>query len=379
VSAQQIHGVPQLTRLLAAGVLCSCAAMQERHQLTRGVVPVHGLWLVADMASSIIQSALAVAVTSGFAETWAWRRRLGVLIMSALLTYLPVIVSGAVWTGMAGCFAGAALVLLNGWRAWALFASAAASMILISVVWGLSPYDFFALPCSSLVIGAVIFGLARLSQIVRSADARTNDLVQLAIINERTCFAKDLHDLLGYSLSAVILKAEFTRRLVDRDPGRARDELTEVLDIARQSLADVREAAGAYRSLSLAKEATPVASLLAAAGISAKVEINCGRLGEEVDTVLAIVLREAVTNVLWHSSARDCTIEALVDDETVRLRVTNDGVPCPAPPGRVGGSGLKNLSARLNSIGGQLTADIRDDWFILTAEAPLTGIAQGQR
>lgn len=372
MSAQQIHGATRLTPLLAVAVLCLSDVAQERQQLTGGIVQVHGPWLVAGVASVIMQAALAVAVTSGTTEAWPWRRRLGTLTAAALLTYLPAIVSGAVWIGMAGCFAGAVLVLLDGWRAWALLTGVVGSMVLILVVRGLPWYDVAVVPCLSLLLGAVILGLARLSQLLRYASAKAGDLVQLAVINERTCFAKDLHDLLGYSLSAIVLKAELTRWLVTRDPDRARAELTEVLDVARQALTDVREAATAYRSMSLAKEAGPVASLLAAAGISAKVEINCGALDEEVETVLAIVLREAVTNVLWHSSARNCTIEGRVDDETVRLRVANDGIQSPAPLGRAGGSGLWNLSARLADIGGQLTAEIQDGWFVLLAEAPIT-------
>jgi two-component system, NarL family, sensor histidine kinase DesK len=361
-----------LTRLLAVAILCLSAMMQERQQLTGGIVQVHWPWLAACVASVIMQAALAVAVTSGTTEAWPLRRRLETLTAAALLTYLPMIVCGAVWSGMAGCFAGEALVLLDGWLARALFVGAAASMMLIPVVRGLPWYDVAVAPSSSLVLGAVILGLARLSQIARYASAKTGDLVQLAVINERTCFAKDLHDLLGYSLSAIILKAEFTRWLVACDPPRARSEVTELLEIARQALTDVRAAASGYRSMSIAKEAGPVASLLAAAGISAKVEINCGGLDEEVDTVLAIILREAVTNVLWHSSARNCTIEGRVDDETVRLRVANDGIQSAAALSRPGGSGLQNLSARLAAIDGQLTAEIRDGWFVLLAEAPIT-------
>lgn len=372
MSAQQIHGATRLTRLLAVAVLCLSAVAQEHQQLAGGIAQAHGPWLAAGVASVIMQAILAITLTSGTTEAWQRRRRLGTLTGAALLTFLPLIASGATWVGMAGCFAGAALVLLHGWQARALLAGVLASMVLIFVVRGLPWYDVVVVPCSSLLLGTVIAGLARLSQITRYASAKTSDLVQLAVINERTCFAKDLHDLLGYSLSAVILKTELTKWLVTRDTHRASTELTEVLDIARQALTDVREAATAYRSMSLAKEAGPVASLVAAAGISAKVEIDCGALDEEVDTVLAIVLREAVTNVLWHSSARNCTIEGRVDDETVRLRIANDGIKSPAPPSRAGGSGLQNLSARLAAIGGQLTTEIQDGWFVLVAEAPVT-------
>jgi two-component system sensor histidine kinase DesK len=199
--------------------------------------------------------------------------------------------------------------------------------------------------------------------------ATRGELAQLAVMNERMRFARDLHDLLGFSLSAITLKAELTRRLVASNPARARDELNEVLDIARQALADTRLVASGYRNISLSKEASSVSALLAAAGINAQVEINCGAIDEHVDTVLATVLREAVTNMLRHSAAQNCWIEAGQCADMVRLRVANDGAP------RVMGSdnhrgGLDNLTTRLEAIGGRMTVKLSDGQFDLRAEAP---------
>jgi two-component system, NarL family, sensor histidine kinase DesK len=207
---------------------------------------------------------------------------------------------------------------------------------------------------------------------MRYVQAKRGELAQLAIINERMRFSRDLHDLLGYSLSAITLKAELTRRLVGSNAPRARDELAEILDIARQALADVRIVASGYRNISLAKEASSVTALLAAAGIATRVEITCGALDEKIDTVLATVLREAITNMLRHSTARNCAIEAGVTENQVRLLISNDGVPRSARSGRPGG-GLENLTTRITAIGGHLTAHARTDgWFDVLAEAPLT-------
>jgi two-component system sensor histidine kinase DesK len=109
--------------------------------------------------------------------------------------------------------------------------------------------------------------------------------------------------------------------------------------------------------------------LLSAAGIDVRVEISCGPLDERVDTVLATVVRESVTNMLRHSHARACSIEARQAGEVIVLRMLNDGVPRNAATGRRGG-GLENLAARLEAIGGRLTATIRDGQFELLAEAP---------
>jgi two-component system sensor histidine kinase DesK len=253
-----------------------------------------------------------------------------------------------------------------------VFAAAVGSILVLSAVLTLSAYNAAYLTLSTMILGLVVFGLARLSLLIRYVHATRGELAQLAVISERMRFARDLHDLLGYSLSAITLKAEVTRRLVGTNPGRARDELAEVLDISRQALADVRIVASGYRNISLAKEASSVTSLLGAAGIDARVDINCGALDEKVDTVFATILREAVTNMLRHSTARHCAIEASIAGETIRLQVSNDGVAHSAASGRAGG-GLENLSARLATIGGQITARVRaDGWFSVLAEAPLT-------
>jgi two-component system, NarL family, sensor histidine kinase DesK len=304
--------------------------------------------------------------------------RAGLLLTQGLVTYLPLVVLGKEWAGMAGFLAGSVLLLVPGWPAWVLFAVINASMLVGPLLLGLGAYSVAYLTVASIDIGLVIFGLSRLSDIVRYVHTTRAELAQLAVVKERMRFARDLHDLLGYSLSAITLKAELTRRLVGANPARARDELAEVLDIARQALADVRLVASGYRNLSFAKEAASVSSLLTTAGIDTTVSINCGALAEKVDTVLATVLREAVTNMLRHSSAQHCCIEAWQGEETVRLRIVNDGVPRSAPSDRPGG-GLENLAARLTAVGGKLTTRvIPGGSFELSAEAPIMAIASAR-
>jgi two-component system, NarL family, sensor histidine kinase DesK len=368
----EVHGGSRLARAIVLAVLTTYAANQTI-DLVQSPLPSHGTELGVDIPAIFLLYALTVWVTSAAADHWSPRRRLAVLLAEGLLTYLPIIIFGKLWGDMAGSFAGSALLLLSGWLAWTVSAAAVGSILLLSVLFGLDAYSIAYLTVSSLILGLVVFGLGRLSHVIRYVQARRGELAQLAVISERMRFARDLHDLLGYSLSAITLKAELTRRLVGSNPGRARDELHEVLDIARQALADVRIVSSGYRNISLAKEASSVTSLLGAAGISAQVDINCGALDEKVDTVFATVLREAVTNMFRHSTARHCTIEgSIAAGETIRLQVSNDGVPRSAVSGRAGG-GLENLSARLAAIGGQITARVRHDgWFSVLAEAPLT-------
>lgn len=364
------RGVQRLARSIALIVICSYSAVQVIQQVSvyRSRVPV----LCVGLLSVALLFILMAWVSFEGAERWPRWRRLAVLLAEGLVTYLPMIVLGQVWGSMAGFFAGSGLLLLSAWAGWAVFAGAFASIVITAAAWNLGIYTAAYLGLSTTVLGLVVFGLARLWHAIRYLDAARSELAQLAVVTERMRFARDLHDLLGYSLSAITLKAELTRRVVGSNPARARDELAEILDTARQALADVRLVASGYRSISLAKEASSVSLLLGAAGIDARVEISCGVLDEQIDTALATVLREAVTNLLRHSTARNCTVEAGIAGDKIRLLITNDGVPGPARVGRPGG-GLENLSLRMTEIGGDVAARIRaDGWFEILARAPLT-------
>jgi two-component system sensor histidine kinase DesK len=378
-SAREIPGGPLLARLVILAAVCIFVVVQAIGLVT-SPFSSHALTLAVGLSSLVALFAMAVLVTSAAAERWPLRHRLVALAAMALVTYLPIPILGQYWAAMSGFFAGSPLLLLSGWVAWTLFAAAVGGMLVgcviaVSVLSDLTAYDAAYLTVLTLVIGLVVFGLARLAEVIRYVDTRRGELAQLAVIKERMRFARDLHDLLGYSLSAITLKAELTRRLVASNPGQASNELGEVLDIARQALADVRIVSSGYRNISLAKEASSITSLLTATGINAHVEINCGMLEEKVDTVLATVLREAVTNMLRHSSVRNCTIEAAITGQTIQLLVANDGVPRSARTGRDGG-GLENLTTRMKAIGGTLAARVRDDsWFTVLAEAPLTSVA----
>jgi two-component system, NarL family, sensor histidine kinase DesK len=361
-------------------VLSAYVAVQVIDLVTEPM-PDRGVKLTVDLACLAGLFALTLAVTAEAAERWSRQRRLATLVAEAVLTYLPLVLFGRYWADMAGFFAGSALLVLSGAMAWTLFAAVVASMLVMPLVQQLGAYSTANLTLSTLVLGLVVFGLARLAVAVRYVHATRGELAQLAVISERMRFARDLHDLLGYSLSAITLKAELTGRLVDGDPDRARHEVAEVIEIARQALDDVRTVASGYRNISLAMEASSVTSLLATAGIRAHVDVACGALDEKVDTVLATILREAVTNMLRHSAARNCAIEAEADADLVRLMVRNDGasrdtVPVASPNGR---RGLENLRTRLEAIGGKLTVEQPGDgWFNLVAEAPAEPVVAPQ-
>jgi two-component system, NarL family, sensor histidine kinase DesK len=371
----RVHGGQELARGVLLAVLCAFCLIQIIDILSTPV-PTRGrdLW-VGGVASAMV-FAIQLLISSPRSAAWPMPRRVAMLLLQGAITYLPLLVLSAEWGGMAGFFAGSILLLIPGWTAWAAFAAVVCSMVVYPWSLGLGVFNTAYFTLSTLDIGLMVFGLSRLSLVISYLNASRAQLAQLAVVRERERFARDLHDLLGYSLSSITLKAELTKRLVDGSPARARDELAELLDIARQALADVRLVASGYRNMSLAKEAASVTPLLAMAGITATVEVDCGALDETVDTVLATVLREAVTNLLRHSTAQNCTIIAAERDHCVQLRINNDGVASTSAHHRDGG-GLENLECRLTAIGGRLEVTLADGRFEVLAITPSKPLPDG--
>ena len=338
-------------------------------------IPRHGFAIGLALVTAGLLFGLQLCIAWRGAARWPRRRRLGSLLALGVLTYLPLAALRVVWPGMAGFLAGSILILRPARTSWVLFAFAVASMLVAPLGLGMDTRDAAYLMTASLSSGLTVFAVYQLRLFSKRTQGAGAQLAQLTSVRERERFSMDLHDILGYSLSAITLKAELTRKLVGSDPALAENELAEVVELARQAAMDVRLMASGYSSISLAREAGSAASLLSAACITPEVAIDCGVLDDEVDAVLAIVLREAVTNVLRHSAARNCAIVANQEDKMITLKVINDGVSQPVKPG-TGGHGLHNMARRLEVMGGELnTGGSHDDQFSLLATVP----AQGRR
>ncbi|MFD3333899.1 sensor histidine kinase [Streptomyces sp. NPDC058700] len=299
------------------------------------------------------------------------RQRATTLSAQALLTYLPIAVFHSQWGAMAGFLAGSLLLLLPSRWGWPAYGLVGLTMLVPPTLDGLSLQETVYLCLSTLLTGLVVFGLSRMTELVLALHETRGQLAGMAVTKERLRFARDLHDLLGYSLSAITLKSELIHRLIPTHPERAMDEVSEVLTISRQSLADVRSVSSGLRRMSLEQELGAARSLLQAADVDVRTDIRLSGLDPQVDSVLAAVLREAVTNLLRHSRVGTCTLEAVAEDGWVRLTVVNDGVdPDYRDESPDSGSGLGNLRARLRSASGKLTVSRRAGTFRLTAEAP---------
>ncbi|MFJ6702923.1 MULTISPECIES: histidine kinase [unclassified Streptomyces] len=222
---------------------------------------------------------------------------------------------------------------------------------------------------STMVTAAIL----SLSEAVRELRAAREELARRAVEKERLRFSRDLHDLLGHTLSVIVVKSEAARRLAPRDMDAALSQVSDIESVGRQALTEIREAVTGYREGSLATELDRARSVLSAANTEPVVRQTGTPLAPQTETLLGWVVREAVTNVVRHSDATRCEITVDSGAERVRLTITDDGSGAGAEPGRegVGGTGLKGLTERLAAAGGSLEAGPSPrGGFTVTAQLP---------
>lgn len=193
------------------------------------------------------------------------------------------------------------------------------------------------------------------------------EIRRLAATAERERIARDLHDLLGHTLTLITVKAELAARLAERDAVAAAGEVRELERISRDALRQVREAVGGYRSGGLNGELVNARVALQAARVTLSVDIDPRGCPASHDDLCALVLREAVTNIVRHSGARRCGVEMRRDGEAVRLTIRDDG--------RGGtlreGNGLRGMRERLSMLDGTLHIESTRKGTTLVAVIPL--------
>jgi two-component system sensor histidine kinase DesK len=213
------------------------------------------------------------------------------------------------------------------------------------------------------VPGIAFWGLSmiivrRLVVTIDELRAAREELARLAVAEERLRFARDLHDLLGHSLSLITLKSELAGRLAHHDGERAAAEIADVERVARRALREVREAVAGYRRPTLGEELAGVRDMLTAAGIETRIDAAAGPLPPAIDAVLAWTVREGATNVIRHSRARHCEIRVTRADTTVRAEVIDDGRGTATAPPEAAGSGLSGLAERVAELEGRMDAGL---------------------
>lgn len=227
----------------------------------------------------------------------------------------------------------------------------------------------------NISVAVMFYGLALLTKLVAQVHETRRALAAIAATKERRRITADVHDLLGYGLAAITVKAE----LAARDPERADTEFRDIERMARNALTDLRAIPYEDPEISLHTEAASARETLIAADVDVELDIDTELLDDHVDTLLATVLREAITNVLRHSKAYRVSIRATTTEDQVCLSVVNDGVPPDTGGTRggprvaaFGGSGITNLTARVTVAGGALgVGAVEGGRYRLTVTHPL--------
>lgn len=241
--------------------------------------------------------------------------------------------------------------------------------------------DILSSGFSAAMAGLITFGVRRMRGVMWELDLARRDVERLATAQERVRIARDLHDVLGHSLTVISVKAQLAGRLVERgDVERAGTEIREVEVLSRSAMADVREAVAGYRARTLAAELAAAEATLDNAGIAVTVQRSAERLPAEGEDALGFVVREGVTNVLRHSRARSCAIEVRHTPQSVVVELVDDGAGTgqpvhPIDPSAEAGAdgegcnGLRGLAERVTAVGGRLSAGDRPGGgFVLRAE-----------
>ncbi|HVS04977.1 MAG TPA: sensor histidine kinase [Candidatus Dormibacteraeota bacterium] len=325
--------------------------------------------------------ALGLLIASGAVWIWFWTRilagpdqrfRVVAVALNALFIGSFTLMTPAKYGTVVVCVAVMAGAAFR-WRvAVPLIAVVALTGGILDVLRGVSP-----LQASGEVLNDAIVGLAAVAghlllQANRQLSLAREQIARLAVGEERLRFARDLHDLLGHSLSVIALKSELAGRLIKNTPGLAAHEVEDIEKVAREALREVREAVAGYRQPTLAAELAGAHEALTAAGIQYHVDQDHAPLPPAVEAVLAWTVREGVTNVMRHSQATRCSIRITNQDGRATVEVVDDGRGGTLQPG----SGLRGLRERVLERGGTLTAEpLPHEGFRLRVSLPLPEVA----
>jgi two-component system, NarL family, sensor histidine kinase DesK len=323
-------------------------------------------------------AALFVAAYVGMVMSWRGgtrQTRLPLIMFVVLLAFATALTlsNGSSWGFLfTYCAACGALVAPEdaGFYAVALCSTLAG---VASALAGASGGTVVSYVASSAGIGLLMLVMSDLRlRNAQLSEARA-ELARMAVAEERERFARDLHDLLGHSLSVITLKAELAGRMLTNRPADAAREVAELEQVARTALSEVREAVSGYRQPTLEGELAGARLALAAAGIEADVQESRVPLDPAVEAVLAWTIREGATNVIRHSGARHCTFRLSASLTDAGVEVIDDGfgapeggssgngngaTPRPGPDGRgqAGGHGIAGLAERARLVNGTIEA-----------------------
>ncbi|WP_223692540.1 sensor histidine kinase [Leifsonia poae] len=319
------------------------------------------------VGTKVIVTTLLAVISIGFLVLpplfWASSERTRMVVIAAYflltLTLFPFIGLAACWTWVyVACMTG--MLAFRPALAIGIIGGLGAAQLVIITITGTFDDNWY-IALITVSIGIMMFAFARQLESFRRLRRAQGEIARLAVIEERARFSRDMHDVLGHSLTVVTVKSELARRLVTIDPVKAEAEIADIERLSRSALADLRAAVAGYREMSLSTELAAAQAGLAAADI----EAHLPRSGDGVDPNLrelfGWVLREGVTNVIRHSGSRNCWVTVSPDT----LEIEDDGrglaavgvvgapdVDVAATPTR--GSGLDGLTVRARTVGARV-------------------------
>jgi two-component system, NarL family, sensor histidine kinase DesK len=357
--------VAAILPFLANGPLITAVGLEE---------PPRSAWIVVPLAIAIgaLQLRHSFAAARGVLP-WGWPMT---LLALGFLVYVPLIWFQWDWASMQWFFIASAAMLLRGRVMKVLIIAPLLGTLLACVISGwneaISPASlyFYVLVYwgVNLVAGAAcLYGTSQLVRAVGSLFATRADMAAVTVGTERLRVSRDLHDLLGQSLSAVSLKGDLAIALLHSDPPAAEAEIRSLTEVARDALRDIRHVVHGEHPVTLRNETEGAAALLGAASIDAHIDVELQDLLPEVDELFGWATREGVTNMLRHSQAATCSIRATRHDGAALLEIVNDG----AGPMNGSGSGIAGLTERAESLSGRVDAGLlRDGHYRLSVTVP---------
>ena len=308
-------------------------------------------------ALTIAAAAVFVAAYVTLVVSWrrrSWNRQIGPTAVMVAVAIALTLGSGQGWGFLFTYCAAVVAMVFSRDIAWLGVMGCAALAAVCSAIAGASGGTVITYTVTALGIGLLMVLMRDLRMRNEELTAARAELAQVAVAQERERFARDLHDLLGHSLSVIAIKAELARRLLPGEPDRAANEVQEVEQVARQALSEVRDAVSGYRRPTLEGEMAGARMALSAAGIEAVMRDNEATLAPEVEAVLAWAVREGATNVIRHSGADRCTFRVTAGLTEASVEVIDTGTTASADA--TAGNGLTGLGERAEVLGGRVEA-----------------------
>jgi signal transduction histidine kinase len=354
---------PVVARAVIAGAFCAFA-----------IVAV--LW-VLHLGAGAGETALAVALLAGLLGVQylafgrpgldlrsAWAR--AALVVQAALAYLPLAWFGQAWISQPSFVAAGVLMVVRPPVSWIAFVAIVSGIGVAQFQVSGSALDVVYVMVNAATAGLYVYGLTQLARLAAALHAARDELAAAAVAGERLRFARDLHDLLGLSLSAIVPRGELALRMLREHPDRAGQELLDVLATARRALADVRSSARLYRETALEDDPGSLSAMLAASDVELRVDLDHRDLAPDVRAGLAAVLREAVAWFLRQKGDARCEIVLRQQDDAVLVDIITD---------RSGDrGGFTDLAAAVVRGAGELTTGpTAAGGFQLQVRLPVTG------